>query len=292
MSIIQWSELEPISKNKSFSETYESKEICILIALVNEAANLVQKKGETSFEDFRRPSSKWRQKYLNTFVLDKNGTMLVHPDPILEGKNTIDLKDIDERPFVRGLIASAAAYPEKNEGWYHYKWKDPNQNLPRWKSSFVKRVRAPNSKDYIVGCEMYHDEMEKMFIIEMAKEAVTLIERKGKNVFPLFRDKTGRFMAKGAYIFVIDPNGIDLVDPIYPDLEERNIIDMKDINNKFYIREMLNVFQTNGSGWVNYTGENISSEILAYIDKAKFKDGWLLVGCGFNIEEEKGRLLH
>ena len=65
-----------------------------LVALVNDASERVRTKGETAFSDFRVVGSRWRQGESYIFVLDPNGNMLVHPDPSLEGKNQLHLKDI------------------------------------------------------------------------------------------------------------------------------------------------------------------------------------------------------
>jgi hypothetical protein len=39
--------------------------------------------------------------------------MLVHPDPSMEGKNELDLKDINGKPIIRGLIGAATTFPGK-----------------------------------------------------------------------------------------------------------------------------------------------------------------------------------
>src|SRR5512143_1134495 len=103
-------------------ESYEHKETRELVALVKDATELVRANGETAFHDFRAPGSRWRQGETYIVVLDPKGNMLVHPDPELEGKNVIDLKDIHGKPIIRGLIDAATALPDKPEGWYHYQW--------------------------------------------------------------------------------------------------------------------------------------------------------------------------
>ena len=70
--------------------------------------------------------------------------------------------------------------------------------------------------------------------------------------FKAFHDPTGPFIAKDAYIFVLDPNGLELVNPAFPSPEGRNVLDMKDTEGKFLVREMLQVVKTRGAGWVNY----------------------------------------
>ncbi|MDD4975744.1 MAG: cache domain-containing protein [Bacteriovorax sp.] len=269
--------------------TLELEDSSDLVALVNEAAKLVQTKGESSFEEFRKSGSKWRQKDTYIFVLNTKGHMFVHPDPALEGKVTLDLKDINDRPIIRGLIEAATSVPNKQKGWYHYQWPKPDEILPRWKSSFVKLVKTSEGKSYIVGSGMYNDRMEKSFVVDMVKEAVGLIEKSGKDAFPLFYDKSGRFMAKDAYIFVFDPNGVDLINPAYPNLEGRNLLDTKDVHNKPLVREMLNLVQTKSTGWVNYMwpkpGESVPTEKSSYVEKAKFENSWLLVGAGVYLSD-------
>jgi hypothetical protein len=66
-----------------------------LVALVKDASELVRTKGEDAFTEFRIPGSRWRKQETYIFVLDPEGNMLVHADPAMEGKNQLDLKDIN-----------------------------------------------------------------------------------------------------------------------------------------------------------------------------------------------------
>lgn len=260
-----------------------------LVQLVKDGANLVQMKGEAAFKDFGITGSRWRQGEYYIFVLDPNGNMIVHPDPELEGKNQLELKDINGKPIIRGLLGAVMSIPGKPEGWYHYQWPVPGGLLPRWKSTYIQLVKAPSGKNYVIGSGMYNDRMEKEFVVDMVKDAVGQIEKKGETSFSLFHDPTSPFMVKDAYIFVIDPNGVDLVNPGFPSLEGRNIFDLKDTHGKQLIREMLKVVQTSGSGWVNYMwpkpGESVSTQKTSYVSKARIGDKWVMVGCGVYLAD-------
>jgi signal transduction histidine kinase len=262
-----------------------------LVALVKDAAALIRTKGEAAFTEFRIPGSRWRKSDIYIFVLDPKGNMLVHADSAMEGKNQLDLKDINGRPIIRGLIGAATRFPDKSEGWYHYEWNVPGGLLPRWKSSYVCRVKAPSAKTYIVGSGIYNDRMEKIFVEDMVKDAVSEIGRNGEAALQLFHDPTSPFIAKDAYIFVYDMNGINLALPAFPNLEGRNLLDMKDTHGKQIIREMLSLVQTTGSGWVDYMwpkpGESVSTGKSAYVSKAKMGDKWLLVGSGIYLPEAR-----
>jgi signal transduction histidine kinase len=271
------------------ADEYEDKETRKLVVLVKDAAELVRTKGDAAFADLRRSGSQWRQGETYIFVLDPEGNMLVHPDPAMEGKNELDLKDINGKPIIRGLIGAATTLPGKPEGWYHYQWPVPDGILPRWKSTYVRLVTAPSAKSYVVGSGMYNDRMEKAFVVDTVTDAVGQIEKNGAAAFPLFHDPTGPFIAKDAYIFVIDSNGVELVNPAFPNLEGRNLLDLKDTQGKQPIREMVKVAQTRGSGWVDYMwpkpGDSISTQKSAYVHKAKMGDQWVLVGCGVYLAD-------
>jgi signal transduction histidine kinase len=145
----------------------------------------------------------------------------------------------------------------------------------------VRLVAAPSGTRYVVGSGMYNDRMERSFVVDAVKDAVGQIEKDGEAAFGLFRDPTGPFIYKDAYIFVIDSKGVDLVNPAFPNLEGRNLLEVKDTQGKPLIREMLRVAQTTGAGWVDYMwpkpGESVSTQKSAYVSKAKIGDKWVLV---------------
>ncbi len=277
-----------IAKAKSVTgnsdQAHEQRETRELVALVDDASALVRTNGESAFKDFDVAGSRWRHGDTYIFVLDPQGNMLVHPDPALDGKNVLDLKDINGKPIIRGIIASVTTFPDKPEGWYFYEWPVPGEILPRWKSTYARLVVAPSGKSYIVAAGMYNDRMEKSFVVDLVTNAVAAIEKNDRAAFPLFHDSKGSFIAMDTYIFVIDRNGVDLVNPGFPSLEGRNILDVKDAHGKQPIREMVKVVETSGSGWVDYMwpkpGESVSTQKSAYVSKAKMGDGWVLVGCG------------
>ena len=268
----------------SLSQNYDYQDTRNLVSIVNDAAALVQSKGEAAFADFSVDGSRWRQGERYIFVIDPSGTMLVHPDPALEGKEEMELKDIDGRPIIRGLIHAATVDPAKPEGWYHYQWPVPGQILPRWKSSYVRLVTAPSGKRYIVGSGIYNDRMEKSFVVDLVDNAAAEIKTNPQVAYAHFRDPIGPYRVKDAYIFVIDPTGVDLVNPAFPNLEGQNLLKQKDSEGKSMIQEMLNVARTSGSGWVDYMwpkpGESVPTQKSAYLRKVETSDGWLVVGCG------------
>lgn len=270
-------------------DDYQYEDTRELVRLVDEAAALVAARGEAAFDDLREAGSRWRQDDSYVFVLDPDGNMRVHPDPALEGRNVLDLADVAGKPIIRGLIDAATAFPDKPDGWYHYQWPVPGGLLPRWKSSYVQRVVAPSGRTYVVGSGVYNDRMERAFVVDMVTNAVARIEQAGTAAFPLFHDPAGPFVAKDAYVFVFDEQGVDLVNPGFPNLEGRALIDLKDAQGKLVVREMFEVARSAGAGWVDYMwpkpGEAASTRKSAYVTRARLGSGWVLVGCGVYLAD-------
>ena len=268
----------------TLAQRYEYADTRDLVTLVNDAAELVHTRGAAAFDELRTAGSRWRTGETYVFVLALDGRMLVHPDASLEGTIAMDLKDVAGKPIIRGLIDAATAYPDKPEGWYHYQWPVPEGLLPRWKSSFVRLVQSPSGERFVVGSGAYNDRMERGFVVDLVTNAVALLEEKAEASFPIFRDPTGPFRAKDAYIFVLGTDGIELVNPAFPAMEGRYVLDMADAHGKYLHPEMIRVVQKEGAGWVDYAwpkpGESVASQKSAYVHGAKLGDRQMVVGCG------------
>ena len=270
-------------------QRYEHAETQALVSLVNDAARLIQSQGEGAFSTFRVTHSRWRQDETYIFVLDPSGNMLVHLDPAMEGKNQMGLKDVNGRPVIVGLLNATTAAPGKREGWYHYQWPVPGGLLARWKSSYVREVSAPSGKRYVVGSGMYNDRMERAFVVDAVTNAANEVRQRGRAAFPLFYDPRGPFLVKDSYVFVFNPAGRELVNPAFPNLEGRNLLDLKDTQGKQLVRAMFDVVQTRGSGWVDYMwpkpGESVSTQKSTYVTRVNVDGDWLLVGCGVYLAD-------
>jgi signal transduction histidine kinase len=268
---------------------YEHEETRELVALVHDATELVRTGGEAALKELSVDGSRWRHGETYIFVLDPEGNMLIHPDAALEGRNVLGLKDINGKPIIQGLIDAATTLPDKPEGWYHYQWPVPGGILPRWKSSYVRLVQAPSGKRCIIGSGMYNDRMERAFVVDAVTNAAIEIEMHGESAFQLLRDPTGPFIAKDAYIFMTDMAGVELLNPVFPNLEGRSLLDMKDAHGKQLVREMLELVQARGSGWVDYLwpkpGESVSTRKSAYVCGARLGGRPVMLGCGVYLAD-------
>jgi methyl-accepting chemotaxis protein len=126
-------------------------------------------------------------------------------------------------------------------------------------------------------------------IVALVDRAAALIESKGKDAFPEFKKKDGKWYKGNSYVFVDDMNGTALVNPPSPEIEGKNFIDIKDAKGKMLVREFIETAKTKGSGWVDYwwpkPGDDKPSRKMSYIKKAKMPNGGMvIVGSGIYAE--------
>jgi cytochrome c len=121
-------------------------------------------------------------------------------------------------------------------------------------------------------------------IVALVDKAAALAESKGKSAFPEFKKKGSEWFKGDIYIFILDMNGITLMHPANPELETKNILELKDPNGKAFIREFVETAKK-GSGWVDYMwpkpGEKSPSKKISYVKRAELSTGeTVVVGAG------------
>jgi methyl-accepting chemotaxis protein len=126
-------------------------------------------------------------------------------------------------------------------------------------------------------------------IVALVDKAAALTESKGKTAFPEFKKKGSEWLKRDTYIFIADMNGTLLMHPANPELETKNILDLKDVNGKAFMREFIETAKAKGSGWVDYMwpkpGEKSPAKKLSYIKRAKLLNGeMVLVGAGIYVK--------
>ena len=127
-------------------------------------------------------------------------------------------------------------------------------------------------------------------LIDFVHDAAELFSEKGKDAFSEFEEDDGR------YLFVISISGTDLFDPHSPYLVGKNILDIRDFEGNYIIRQMIEVATRdpkNTSGWVHYLwtepGGLLPAWKSSYVLKVKSPDGMeYIIGSGiYNIRTEK-----
>ncbi len=117
--------------------------------------------------------------------------------------------------------------------------------------------------------------------VAMVKRAIAYIKDNGKEkAFSAFSKPDPQFKNRDLYINVIDQQGNTKAHGENPKLIGRNVIDLKDADGKYFIKNFVQVSKNPGHGWVDYRWPNPVTTVIesksTYIEKIDD----LVVGCG------------
>ncbi|MFZ2447706.1 MAG: cache domain-containing protein [Syntrophobacteraceae bacterium] len=117
--------------------------------------------------------------------------------------------------------------------------------------------------------------------VAMVKKAVEYMKANGNDkAFAEFGNPKGKFVDRDLYIVVYDLSGKCLAHGADKNLIGRDLISLKDVDGKEFIKERLQLMTIRPSGWQNYKWLNpLSNKVESksmYIERT----GDLIVGCG------------
>jgi signal transduction histidine kinase len=123
----------------------------------------------------------------------------------------------------------------------------------------------------------------------MVLKAVAFLKANGpEKAFAEFDNTKGQFVDRDLYIWVADlkDNAKCLAHGANPKLIGQSLIDFKDTDGKLFIKEIVNLANTKGSGWVDYKWTNPVTKNIdpksVYFEKLNN----LVVVCGFYKTEK------
>jgi cytochrome c len=118
-------------------------------AMVTKAVALIKAEGkEKAFAKFNDNKGAFVDRDLYIYIIDMKGKCLSHgTNAKLIGKDLYDLKDADQKQFIKDMLAVANA---KGNGWSDYKWTNPTSKKVENKSSYFQKV-----EDFVVVCGIY-----------------------------------------------------------------------------------------------------------------------------------------
>jgi signal transduction histidine kinase len=115
----------------------------------------------------------------------------------------------------------------------------------------------------------------------LVKKAIQLIKAEGRDkAFAEINNPKGKFVDRDLYIFVYDINGKCVAHGFNPKMIGKELIEMKDPDGKFFVKERIEIAKTKGKGWQDYKfTDPITKKIepkSAYVERVDN----LIVGCG------------
>jgi len=120
-------------------------------ALVKKAVAYMKEVGkEKALAEFNDPKGKFVEKDLYVWATGLDGTNLSHPfTPALIGKNMMELKDADGKPFVKERIEIVKS---KGSGTIQYRWTNPQTKKVEKKEAYFEAVPGT---DLFINCGYY-----------------------------------------------------------------------------------------------------------------------------------------
>jgi signal transduction histidine kinase len=118
----------------------------------------------------------------------------------------------------------------------------------------------------------------------MVDKADAYMKANGKDkAIAEFNNPKGQFVKGDLYIIAQDYDGIMLANGGNPKLVGQNHFGLKDSSGKSFVKEMIEVSKTKGSGTVEYNWTNpVSKKIQPKVTYLKKADaGNFYIGCGF-----------
>jgi cytochrome c len=97
-------------------------------------------------------------------------------------------------------------------------------------------------------------------------------------------NKAGEFNKGELYVFVYDLNGTLIADPVNPGLLGQNNLAKPDADGKFFRKEIVEVANTKGKGWVDYKFNNPTSGKIEPKASYVLKQGDVIIIAGIYVK--------
>lgn len=119
------------------------------VAMVQKGIAFIKANGkEKAYAEFDNMHGQFVDRDLYVMLLDMQGNVKAHGgNPKLIGKNVMEIKDADGKPFIKDMIEIA----KKGKGWFSYKWPNSVTKAIEQKSTYIEKV----DNDTWIGVGVY-----------------------------------------------------------------------------------------------------------------------------------------
>ncbi len=126
-------------------------------------------------------------------------------------------------------------------------------------------------------------ETDESVCVNLVDGAVNLVKEKGLDyALKVLNSSNGPYRRGPLYAVVITFDGKLIAHPVNKELLSVDQFTLKDVNGKYFVKEMMEVAKTQGSGWVEYMwqrhGEKQPVKKRAYVKRVPGADILILAG--------------
>lgn len=131
---------------------------------------------------------------------------------------------------------------------------------------------------FVYAAEKIGTPLEARTLVE---KAVSFVKANGEEkALKEFNNPKGKFVKDDLYVFAYDLKGVVLANPMFPEIIGKNLYNEPDHRGKFFRKQIIDIANGHGSGWVEYYYMNPSTKKenikITYFHKV----GNLIVCCG------------
>ncbi|MFZ6773997.1 cache domain-containing protein [Undibacterium sp. SXout7W] len=115
----------------------------------------------------------------------------------------------------------------------------------------------------------------------MVKKAAAYIKANGQEkAIAEFNNPKGAFIDRDLYIWVAEANGKAIAHGANQRLVGKDLRTLRDVDNKAFIEDIINVANSKGKGWVDYKWPNPTTKAIEHKSTYFEKSGELIIACG------------
>ena len=115
----------------------------------------------------------------------------------------------------------------------------------------------------------------------MVEKAAAYFQANGKEkALKEFNNPQGQFVKGELYVFAWDMNGANIAHPVNPKQVGVNVLEVPDVDGKYFRKEGLELAKKSGSGWVDYKFKNPKTNKVEQKTTYVKKVGDIVLGCG------------
>lgn len=234
-------------------------------------------KAWTAFNDRKGPFVK---KDLYVYVIDRQGTYVANgaaPDSLI-GLKVLDSVDAAGNPLFRQMIAVT---DKQAEARIRYVWLNRRTNHVEPKFAWLHR-----NGEHILGVGYYAPRSTADDAKKMLDEATALIKKQG--IVPAlarFNDQRDSFVRDDLYVFAINlESGKFEAHGMNPKWTGTDASELRDVEGRALVQEMLAQVKANGEGRVDYVWRNPVTNAVEKKRSFVRRANGSLIGVGFYSE--------
>lgn len=117
--------------------------------------------------------------------------------------------------------------------------------------------------------------------VALVKKAEAYLKANGKEkAFTAFSDQKGEFIDRDLYIYAANMSGVALAHGANARIVGKSMLELKDADGKFFVKNLIEIANTKGSGWVDYKWPNPVTKVIEQKSTYLEKVGDVMILCG------------